>query len=51
MDNTFATGDEIVALLPDNLTEERKETLQRSFEWREETFASKVVVVRARRVD
>lgn len=51
INNLFATGDEIIALLPDNLIVERNETVQRSFDWGEETFASEVVVVRARRVD
>ena len=51
MDNLFATGDEIVELLPRYLIVERNETLQRSFAWGEETFESQVVVVRARLVD
>ena len=50
-DNLFATGDEIVELLPRYLIVERNETLQRSFAWGEETFESQVVIVRARRVD
>ena len=46
MDNLFATGDEIVELLPRYLIVEWNETLQRSFAWGEETFESQVVVVR-----
>ena len=49
LDNLFATGDEIVALLPEYLTIERNETVQRSFDWEEGSFESQVVVVRARR--
>jgi 2-polyprenyl-3-methyl-5-hydroxy-6-metoxy-1,4-benzoquinol methylase len=50
-DNLFATGEEIIALLPDNLTIEQNKTTKRTFPWREETFTSDVVVIRARRVD
>jgi SAM-dependent methyltransferase len=51
MDNLFATGDEIIELLPKNLIVERNEPHHRSFPWGEESFESQVVVVRARRVD
>jgi SAM-dependent methyltransferase len=51
MDNLFATGDEIIDLLPGHLVVERNETLQRSFAWGEESFESQVVVVRVRRSD
>ena len=50
MDNLFSNGDEIIALLTNTLTVERNETVQRSFDWGEESFESQVVV-RARRVN
>ena len=38
MENLFATGDEIIDLLPGHLVVERNETHQRSFPWGEESF-------------
>jgi 2-polyprenyl-3-methyl-5-hydroxy-6-metoxy-1,4-benzoquinol methylase len=49
--NLFATGEEIIALLPDSLVVDKNITAQRTFPWGEDTFTSDVVVVRAHRAD